>query len=114
MRESARQKECDIVEGRLVAGHVYMVIPVASKYEVAQVIGFMKGESAIWVARMCGRKRSFTGQNLWARGYCVSTVGLDDETVRECFKRQEEENEKFDQLKMFEEDDPLPSGANGC
>ena len=102
--ELARQKECRIVEGRLVADHVHMVISIPPKYAVAQVIGFMKGKSAIWVARMCGHKKNFTGQNFWARGYCVSTIGLDDETVREYVKRQEDEDRKLDQLKMFDEE----------
>jgi putative transposase len=102
--ELARQKECKIIEGRLVADHVHMVISIPPKYAVAQVIGFMKGKSAIWVARMCGHKKNFTGQNFWARGYCVSTIGLDDETVREYVKRQEDEDRKLDQLKMFDEE----------
>ena len=79
------------------------------KYSVAQAIGYIKGKSAIWVARTCGRKRNFTGQNFWARGYCVSTIGLDDETVLEYVRRQEEEDKKLDQLKMFEDDDPPSS-----
>ena len=102
--ELARQKECRIVEGKLVTDHVHMVISIPPKYAVAQVIGFMKGKSAIWVARMCGHKKNFTGQNFWARGYCVSTIGLDDETVREYVKKQEEEDKKLDQLKMFDEE----------
>ena len=88
----------------MVGDHVHMVVSIPPKYAVAQVMGFIKGKSAIWVARRCGRKRNFTGQNFWARGYCVSTIGLDDETVREYVKRQEEEDKKLDQLKMFEED----------
>ena len=102
--ELARQKECRIVEGKLVTDHVRMVISIPPKYAVAQVIGFMKGKSAIWVARMCGHKKNFTGQNFWARGYCVSTIGLDDETVREYVKKQEEDDKKLDQLKMFDEE----------
>jgi putative transposase len=104
IRELARQKECEIVEGKLVSDHVHIVISIPPKYAVAQVIGFMKGKSAIWVARMCGRKKNFMGQNFWARGYCVSTIGLDDETVREYVKRQTEEDKKLDQLKMFDEE----------
>jgi putative transposase len=104
IRELARQKECEILEGKMVGDHVHMVVSIPPKYAVAQVMGFIKGKSAIWVARRCGRKRNFTGQNFWARGYCVSTIGLDDETVREYVKRQEEEDKKLDQLKMFEED----------
>ena len=81
IKELARQRECEIVEGRLVGDHVHMVISIPPKCSVAQAIGYIKGKSAIWVARTCGRKRNFTGQNFWARGYCVSTIGLDDETV---------------------------------
>ena len=104
IRELARQKECEIVEGKLVSDHVHIVISIPPKYAVAQVIGYMKGKSAIWEARMCGRKKNFTGQNFWARGYCVSTIGLDDETVREYVKRQTEEDKKLDQFKMFDEE----------
>ena len=104
IRELARQKESEIVEGRMVGDHVHMVISIPPKYAVAQVIGYIKGKSAIWVARTCGRKRNFIGQNFWARGYCVSTIGLDDETVCDYVRRQEEEDKKLDQLKMFEEE----------
>jgi len=112
IRELARQKESEIVEGRMVGDHVHMVISIPPKYAVAQVIGYIKGKSAIWVARTCGRKRNFIGQNFWARGYCVSTIGLDDETVCDYVRRQEEEDKKLDQLKMFEEEgDPLSSDS---
>jgi putative transposase len=80
-----------------------MLISIPPKYAVAQVVGYMKGKSAIWVARMSGRQKNFIGHNFWARGYCVSTTGLDEETVREYIKRQEEEDKKLDQLKMFDE-----------
>jgi putative transposase len=103
LRELAQQKESEIVEGHLVADHVHMLISIPPKYAVAQVIGFIKGKSAIWIARMCGRQKNFIGQNFWARGYCVSTIGLNEETVREYIKRQEEEDKKLDQLKMFDE-----------
>ena len=83
--------------------HVHMAISIPPKYAVAQVIGYIKGKSAIWVARTWGHKRNFIGQNFWARGYCVSTIGLDNETVCDYVRRQEEEDKKLDQLKMFEE-----------
>ena len=101
-RELARQKESEIVEGRLVTDHVHMLISIPPKYAVAQVVGFLKGKSAIWISRMCGRQRNFIGQNFWARGYCVSTTGLDEDVVRDYIKRQEDEDKKLDQLKMFE------------
>ncbi len=102
LRELARQKESEIVEGRLLADHVHMLISIPPKYAVAQVIGFMKGKSAIWIARTCGHKRNFIGQNFWARGYFVSTAGLDEEMVKQYIKRQEEDDKKLDQLKMFD------------
>ena len=89
--------------GAMVGDHVHMAISIPPKYAVAQVIGYIKGKSAIWVARTCGHKRNFIGQNFWARGYCVSTIGLDDETVCDYVRKQEEEDKKLDQLKMFEE-----------
>ena len=102
-KELAQHKESEIIEGRLVGDHVHMLILIPPKYAVGQVVGYMKGKSAIWVARMSGRQKNFIGHNFWARGYCVSTTGLDEETVREYIKRQEEEDKKLDQLKMFDE-----------
>ena len=63
LKELASQKESEIVEGRLVGDHVHMLISIPPKYAVAQVIGFIKGKSAIWIARMCGRQKNFIGQN---------------------------------------------------
>lgn len=103
LRELAQQKKSEIVEGHLVADHVHLLISIPPNYAVAQVIGFIKGKSAIWIARMCCRQKNFINQNFWARGYCVSTIGLNEETVREYIKRQEEEDKKLDQLKMFDE-----------
>jgi putative transposase len=80
-----------------------MLISILPKYAVAQVIGFLKGKSAIWISRMCGCQRNFIGQNFWATGYCVSTIGLDEDVVRDYIERQEDEDKKLDQLKMFEE-----------
>ena len=102
LRGLAVQKESEIMEGTLKADHVHMVISIPPKYSVSQVIGYVKGKSAIWVARATGKTRNFVGQNFWARGYCVSTVGLDEETIREYVRSQEEADKKLDQLKMFE------------
>jgi putative transposase len=101
-RGLANQKESEVLEGTLKADHVHMVISIPPKYSVSQVIGYVKGKSAIWVARTTGRNRNFVGQNFWARGYCVSTVGLDEETIREYVRSQEEADKKLDQLKIFE------------
>jgi len=86
-----RQKECQILEGRLMSDHVHMCIAIPPKHAVASVIGFLKGKSAIAVAReLCGKERNFTGEHLWARGYAVSTVGFELEQVRRYIRDQEE------------------------
>jgi putative transposase len=72
----ARQKECQIVEGHLMSDHVHMCIAIPPKHPVASVIGFLKGKSAIAIARLCGKERNFSGEHFWSRGYAVSTVGL--------------------------------------
>ena len=87
--ELARQKECKIVEGKLVTDHVHMCIEIPPKYAVASIIGFLKGKSAIAIARMSGKQRNFTGENFWARGYAVSTVGYDIEAIRKYIREQE-------------------------
>jgi putative transposase len=102
LRKLALQKESEVVEGKLKVDHVHMVISIPPKYSVSQVVGYVKGKSAIWVARTTGKNRNFLGQNFWARGYCVSTIGLDEETIREYVRRREEADKKLDQLRMFE------------
>ena len=83
-RRLARQKECEIEEGHLVADHVHMMISIPPKHSVSQVVGYIKGKSAIQIARQfSGRRRNFTGQHFWARGYFVSTVGRDEEVIRQ-------------------------------
>jgi len=86
----AQQKECKIVEGHLMPDHVHMCIAIPPKYPVASVIGFLKGKSAIAVARLSSKERNFTGEHLWARGYAVSTVGFELEQVRRYIRDQEE------------------------
>jgi putative transposase len=103
-RELAHQKECRVIEGHLLGDHVHMLISIPPKYAVCQVIGFIKGKSAIHVARTFGgRKQNFTGQSFWARGYYVSTAGKDDEAVRRYIQEQEDEDRRLDQLDMFDE-----------
>ncbi|WP_005033945.1 IS200/IS605 family transposase [Holophaga foetida] len=98
----ADQKECRIEEGHLMADHVDMLISIPPKYAVSQVVGFIKGKSAIWLARVYGEsKRNFVGQHFWARGYFVSTVGRDEEVVREYIRSQEKEDERLEQLSLF-------------
>ena len=102
-RQLAQQRESKILEGHLVVDHVHMLISIPPKYAVAQVIGYIKGKSAIHVARSFGgRKRNFTGQHFWARGYFVSTVGRDEKVIREYIQRQEQEDRRLDQMTMFD------------
>ncbi len=88
--ELARQKECRIVEGHLMPDHGHMCIEIPPKYSVASVVGFLKGKSAIAIARQfSGKQRNFNGENFWARGYAVSTVGFELEAVRRYIREQE-------------------------
>jgi len=101
-RKLAEQKESRIEEGHLHPDHVHMMISIPPKYAVAQVIGFIKGKSAIHLARVYGgRKQNFAGQNFWARGYFVSTVGRDEGLIREYIRMQEVEEKRLDQLDMW-------------
>ena len=100
-RALASQKECKIEEGHLMIDHVHMLISIPPKYAVSQVVGYIKGKSAIHLARVYGeRKRNFVGQHFWARGYFVSTVGRDETMIREYIRNQEKEDERLDQLKL--------------
>jgi putative transposase len=100
-RRLARQKESEIEEGRMMADHVHMMISIPPKYSVAQVIGFIKGKSAIYIARHFGeRRRNFVGHHFWARGYFVSTVGRDEGVIRRYIRRQEVEDQRQDQLSL--------------
>ena len=102
-RGLAKQKESQIIEGHLMPDHVHILISIPPKYAVCQVIGFIKGKSAIHLARVYGEKRrNFTGEHFWARGYFVSTVGRDEEAVREYIRHQEKEDQRLDQLKLWE------------
>jgi putative transposase len=108
--ELAKQKESEIEEGHLHLDHVHICISIPPKYAVSNVVGYIKGKSAISIARnFTGRRRNFTGENFWARGYFVSTVGLDEEAVKKYIRDQEKEDERVDQLSLDFED-PSPSG----
>lgn len=104
LHELARQKESKILEGHLCSDHVHMLISIPPKYSVAQVIGFVKGKSAIHVARTyLGQRKNYTGLHFWARGYYVSTVGADEESIREYIRKQENEDNRLDQLSLLTE-----------
>ena len=81
--------------------HVHMMISIPPKYSVSQVIGYMKGKSAIHIAReFAGQKRNFVGQHFWARGYYVSTVGRDEAVIREYIRHQEQDDQRQEQLRL--------------
>ena len=101
-RKLAVQKESRIEEGHLLPDHVHMMIAIPPKYAVSQVIGFIKGKSAIHLARVYGeRKRNFVGQHFWAREYYVSTVGRDETVIRDYIRNQEQEDKRLDQTNLW-------------
>ena len=100
-RGLAEQRESRIEEGHLMPDHVHMMISIPPKYSVAQVIGYIKGKSAIHIAReFAGRTRNFVGQHFWARGYYVTTAGRDEQMIREYIRRQEQEDRRQEQLRL--------------
>jgi putative transposase len=101
-RTLAQHKESRIEEGHLMVDHVHMMISIPPKYAVSQVVGYIKGKSAIHLARVYGeRKRNFVGQHFWARGYFVSTVGRDEQVIRNYIRHQEQEDERLEQLGLW-------------
>jgi len=101
-RRLAEQKESRVLEGHLMPDHVHMLVSIPPKYAVSEVVGFIKGKSAIHLARTYGeRKQNFTGQHFWARGYFVSTVGRDEAQIREYIRNQEAEDKRLDQLDLW-------------
>ena len=101
-RDLAEQKESRVEEGHMMTDHVHMLLAIPPKYAVAQVIGFIKGKSAIHIARSyLGVRRNYVGQHFWARGYFVSTVGRDEEAIREYIRKQETEDKRLEQLRLL-------------
>ena len=98
----AEQKECRVLEGHLMPDHVHMLLSIPPKYTVSEVVGFIKGKSAMHLARTYGeRKQNYVGQHFWARAYLVSTVGRDETVIREYIRNQEVEDERLDQLNLW-------------
>ncbi len=101
-RELAKQKGSQVEEGHIMQDHVHMLLNIPPKYAVSNVVGYIKGKSAIHIARTYrGKQKNFTGESFWARGYFVSTVGRDEEMIREYIRNQEKEDIRIDQLKLF-------------
>jgi len=102
LRDLAAQKECKILEGHLQPDHVHVLLEIPPKYSVSQVIGFIKGKSAINIARTyLGQRKNFTGMHFWARGFFVTTVGADEEAVRAYIQKQETEDKRLEQLSLL-------------
>jgi len=98
----ARQKDSLIEEGHLMGDHIHIMISIPPKHAVSKVVGFIKGKSAIHIARWhSGRQRNYVGQHFWARGYFVSTVGRDEKVIREYIRHQEQEDRRVDQLQLI-------------
>lgn len=95
VHELASQRGSEIIEGHMVQDHVHMLIRIPPKYSVSEVIGYIKGKSAIAVARQFGsRQKNYSGERLWARGYAVSTVGFEESAVKSYIKQQEQLDSK--------------------
>ena len=102
LHDLARQKDCRIEEGKIMPDHIHMLISIPPKYTVSNIIGYIKGKSAIYIARHYkGKQRNFSGERFWARGYFVSTVGRDEETIRKYIKEQEKADKNLEQIPLW-------------
>ena len=102
LRTLAEQKESKILEGHLRPDHVHILVSIPPKLSISSVVGYIKGKSAIFIARnLVGRRRNFVGESFWARGFYVSTVGLDEEVIRDYIKHQEKEDQRVEQLTLL-------------
>ena len=102
LRQLCEQNKIELVEGHALKDHVHLCLSVPPKYSVAYTLGFLKGKSAIRIHReFLGRQRGLTGLHFWSRGYCVSTVGLDEQTIRDYIRHQEEEDKREEQLSLL-------------
>jgi putative transposase len=97
IRELCRRHKVEIVEGNIQKEHIHLVLSIPPSYCVSRVIGFLKGKSAIQVFRKYARfRKKYYGQHYWSRGYCVSTVGLDEETIRNYVRWQQKKAQEED------------------
>ena len=98
-RELCRQKGIELVEGKAMSDHVHMLLSVPPRYSIAMTIGYLKGKSAIRIHRDLSRfKGTLFGRSFWSRGYCVSTVGLEESAIRQYIQDQEERQQNQDEL----------------
>jgi len=90
LRRLCQQRGVELLEGHAMPDHIHMCLSVPPKFSIARMIGFLKGKSAVRIHRQLLRERRMTGLSFWATGYCVSTVGLDEETIRRYIQEQEQ------------------------
>ena len=101
LRELCRQRGVELLEGYAMKDHIHMLLMIPPKYSVANTVGYLKGKSAIRIYRdYLQVKQNFTGRPFWARGYCVSTVGLDEQMIRAYIKNQEREEKRQEQMML--------------
>jgi putative transposase len=101
-RRLAKQQKCEVQEGHIMKDHVHILLSIPPKLAVSQVVGYIKGKSAIYIARTYeGKKQNYVGHHFWARGYFVSTVGRDEAMIREYIRNQEKEDQRLDQLSLI-------------
>ena len=101
LRELCRHAGIELVEGHAMADHIHLCLSIPPKFSVANTVGFLKGKSAIRIHReYLGQKRNFTGLHFWAKGYCVSTVGLDEQTIVKYIRNQEAEEQRLEQMQL--------------
>ena len=101
LRELCRYKGVDMEEGHAMPDHIHMLLSVPPKYSIAMTIGYLKSKSAIRIHRqLLKTKGTLFGRSFWARGYCVSTVGYDEQEVRRYIKEQEKLQKDQDQLEL--------------
>ena len=101
LRDLCRQKEVVLVEGKAMPDHLHMLLSIPPKYSVAFTMGYLKGKSAVRIHReLMGTKGTLFGRKFWARGYCVSTVGLDEDQIREYIRMQEHLDRQLDQTEL--------------
>ena len=100
IRELCKQRGVELIEGHAMSDHVHMCLSIPPKFSVANTIGFLKGKSAVRIHREILKHRRMTGLHFWSVGYCVSTVGLDEETIRRYIREQDERDRNLDQGKL--------------
>lgn len=101
MRQLCQQKGIELVEGNAMPDHIHMVLSIPPKYSVAMTMGYLKGKSAVRIHReLMKTKGTLFGRNFWSRGYCVSTVGLDEERIRAYVREQEHLDKQLEQSEL--------------